>query len=303
MAEEKQFKRNAWLELFRLPNLLTVPGDPLAGFLLAAAAISPVPLLSLVWLPMLASLCLYITGLISNDLADLKEDSRDRPERPLPSGRIHRSSAVAALVFFTLAGLGLAFLSNQKVFVIACLLACTILLYNFSFKTFPVLGPLAMGFCRGTSFAMGAAAASPNVSGNVPVLIAFTGLVLYIACLTLISRRETIRRTIGFIRWLPALSLLAMFIGLFYIFPIVSIRTVVVASIAYFWAIYQGFRLAGIPKIPVVQSSIANLISNLLVVQSSLSFLSGSTAGIVAGIALLLLWTISFYTATKFYMT
>ena len=25
----------AWLQLFRVPNLFTVPGDPLAGFLIA----------------------------------------------------------------------------------------------------------------------------------------------------------------------------------------------------------------------------------------------------------------------------
>jgi hypothetical protein len=33
-------KLTAWLQLLRVPNLFTVPGDPLAGFSLAAVAVN-----------------------------------------------------------------------------------------------------------------------------------------------------------------------------------------------------------------------------------------------------------------------
>ena len=54
-----------WLQLLRAPNLFTVPGDPLAGYLLACyGAVEP-----RVLLPVFASLCFYSSGLLVNDLA------------------------------------------------------------------------------------------------------------------------------------------------------------------------------------------------------------------------------------------
>ena len=42
-----------WLQLFRAPNLFTVPGDPLAGYLLASYGAAE----SLILLPIAACLC------------------------------------------------------------------------------------------------------------------------------------------------------------------------------------------------------------------------------------------------------
>ena len=96
---------HAWLQLVRLPNLFTVPGDPLVGYVLALWTLhgpepTPISLGQALWV-VLASVTLYAGGLISNDLFDLEEDRRDRPERPLPSGRVSvRSALVAAIVMF-----------------------------------------------------------------------------------------------------------------------------------------------------------------------------------------------------------
>ena len=64
-----------WLQLVRAPNLLTVPGDPLAGFLLATFGVLRAQAAFAVG----ASLCLYAAGLLWNDLFDLEEDRRERP--------------------------------------------------------------------------------------------------------------------------------------------------------------------------------------------------------------------------------
>src|SRR5882724_1410928 len=70
-----------WLQLLRAPNLFTVPGDPLAGFLLATGGHLDHRLPMVI----VASLCFYSHGLLLNDLADIREDRRERPTRPLPS--------------------------------------------------------------------------------------------------------------------------------------------------------------------------------------------------------------------------
>ncbi len=60
---------NDWLQLVRLPNLPTVFGDPIAGFLLAAGSTDPDSLLRL-FPAVAAPLFLYISGLILNDCID-----------------------------------------------------------------------------------------------------------------------------------------------------------------------------------------------------------------------------------------
>ena len=98
----------AWMQLFRPPNLLTVPGDPLAGFLLARLAVGGMPVMS-AWPCILASLLLYMAGLLSNDYFDLEEDKKERPDRPLPSGAVNPRAALTVAVILAVLGVGTAF--------------------------------------------------------------------------------------------------------------------------------------------------------------------------------------------------
>ena len=79
----------AWLELCRLPNVFTALADPLAGALLAGASWKNGPGLVLL---MLASGCLYTGGIVLNDWHDIEKDRVERPDRPLPSGRVSGSA-------------------------------------------------------------------------------------------------------------------------------------------------------------------------------------------------------------------
>ena len=88
----------AWLQLFRVPNLLTVPGDPIAGVFLAAAAANAAIPASAMFAAMAVSLLLYGAGLLQNDYFDLPEDRRERPRRPLPSGAVRPVYAIAVAV-------------------------------------------------------------------------------------------------------------------------------------------------------------------------------------------------------------
>jgi len=62
----------AWLRLFRLPNLLTVPGDVLAGFLLTSTITAGAWGKLLLAIP--SSLMLYAAGLLLNDLFDYTQE-------------------------------------------------------------------------------------------------------------------------------------------------------------------------------------------------------------------------------------
>src|SRR6201999_1674051 len=70
------------VKLTRLPSVVTVPGDVLAGAAWAAGPDEDVSVLGLV-----CSSCLaYVAGMALNDWADREEDARERPNRPIPSG-------------------------------------------------------------------------------------------------------------------------------------------------------------------------------------------------------------------------
>ncbi|PAZ17446.1 prenyltransferase [Streptomyces sp. SA15] len=142
----------AWTELLRLPALFTVPGDALAGAAAAAAHPNPRTVLAIC-----SSLCLYEAGMALNDWADRQEDAAERPHRPLPSGRIRPTAALAAACAFTGAGLSLAACAGRPALAVATPLAATVWAYDLALKSTPA-GPLAMAAARGLDLLLGAAA-------------------------------------------------------------------------------------------------------------------------------------------------
>ncbi len=171
-------------QLLRPPNLFTVPGDPLCGALLASQGAwswRVVP-------PVVASLACYCAGLILNDLADLKEDLRDRPGRPLPSGAVSRRAAIALAAVFIAVALAAASLINTILLLLTGLLLVEILWYDFMAKRNAITGPIAMGICRGLSVLLGAAAIAPPP----PLAVgAAAAVALYIGAVTALARNET----------------------------------------------------------------------------------------------------------------
>ena len=78
-----------YLQLLRLPNVFTAIADVLMGFLVTHAVIQP----GEGWiLALLAttSVLLYMAGMVLNDVFDADVDARERPWRPIPSGRVSR---------------------------------------------------------------------------------------------------------------------------------------------------------------------------------------------------------------------
>ena len=177
---------SAWLRLLRLPNLLTVPGDVCAGFLLAPAANGGDWAQLLLAIP--AGVLLYAAGLVLNDLFDYAEDLRERPDRPLPANQISReAAAAAALVFLWIAAFLAAFFDALPV---ALPLILCIIAYDVGLKRRPWLGPAFMGACRAGNLLLGAAAATDGLPATPGPWIGALVLGLYVAAVTRLARRE-----------------------------------------------------------------------------------------------------------------
>jgi 4-hydroxybenzoate polyprenyltransferase len=204
-ALEETSVAHAWLALLRVPNLFTVPGDVVAGFLLARPFAGAAEWSSLALL-VAASLCLYSAGLILNDWWDVEEDKAERPGRPLASGQIAPSTALAVSIILILLALGLAAVVGTGALVVAATLAALVLFYNGVARRVPmlapVLAPVTMGLCRGANLLLGASLIFPGIP--VAAMTAAGILTLYIIALTVAASRETEGSPRGIYRWAPA---------------------------------------------------------------------------------------------------
>ncbi len=186
----------AWLELVRAPNLFTAAADSLAGFWLCSAT------LGFPWqagLMIATSVCLYAGGIVLNDLRDIETDRRERPLRPLPSGRISLSAAralyVVSLVFALVAAVGAGLIPDGSevitiratVFVVACAIAGFVALYDCVLKE-SAIGPVAMGACRALNVLLGMSVAGP-LSWDIR-MAAPLAMFVYVASITAFGRKE-----------------------------------------------------------------------------------------------------------------
>jgi 4-hydroxybenzoate polyprenyltransferase len=285
----------AWLQLVRLPNLFTAAADGAAGFLFTHAVFSPGDALSMSLL-VVASVALYAGGVVLNDLFDYEIDCRERPERPLPSGRISLGAArlagwgllaigiVAAVAVATSAG-------DVRPGLVALALAATIACYDGLLKKTP-LGPPAMGACRGLNLLLGMSlSAAPWRAPHYLIVAAVT---VYVTGITWFARTEAEQSRRGQLS-LAALVILA---GILLLEPLPrwTADTVPLLQLEPArWTLLLtalgaliGFRLIRAiadPSPPLVQTAVRHAILSLIVLDAAICFVTqglGPAAAIVA---------------------
>ncbi len=173
----------AWLQLARISNTPTVVSNTVAGAVLAATAAEA----GTVAVVALAMALFYTAGMILNDVADLEVDRRERPERPLPSGAVSRSAAIAAVASLFVAGEALLLVEGVEPFLAGLGLVALIVLYDAWHKDNP-LSPVLMGACRALVYFVAAFA----VVGGVPTEVgaAAAVLLIYVVGLTQVAKAE-----------------------------------------------------------------------------------------------------------------
>lgn len=284
----------AWLELIRLPNLFTVPGDVLAGACLAAAAglstggLSPLRLA----VAAAAAIAVYAGGLIDNDLVDAAEDARERPARPLPSRRVSVNAARTAMTLLFLVPFLISWTGIMPpTWTLAqALLVAVVMAYNRIKGLVPVLGFLLMGLCRGLNLLAGAALIGMN-DGRLATVMAAVCWTLYVAGITLFASHET-RRAPGTARYLLILPLAGL--GLAGLLPglpgLVSVSLVAAALAGTTGVLEALWQCPPGPDPARVPRTVGRLVRLLIPMQALLCLASPSWAGGVAAAGLLVAW-------------
>lgn len=202
--------------LLRLPNVFTAFADIALG-LCATAALSPQSVGdSFAWkaaLLVIASGCLYMAGMVWNDYFDFEEDKRDRPFRPLPSGRISLRTAFWIGLSLLCVGWSCAALTGRTGALIGLALVVAILAYDARVKR-TKFGPIGMALCRFLNVLLGLSLAD---AATLPIVtrlhLAFT-VGVYIVGVTWFARTEEKRSDPKVLARAALIMLVAALLGL-----------------------------------------------------------------------------------------
>lgn len=180
-----------WARLLRLPNHATAIADVLAGYLVVAGLKTVALPAGLAW-AVGAGWAFYAAGMVLNDVFDVALDREERPERPLPSGRIDlHSAAIVGQGLLALGGLcacAAALVSGSPATaLVGALLTGAIWLYDRHAKSTSA-GPAVMGACRGLNWLLGmTAAGGPHLEAHWLLPL---GIAAYVAGITIYARDE-----------------------------------------------------------------------------------------------------------------
>lgn len=172
-----------YLQLTRPANLVTAIADILAGMAIAQFTFSSFSPAFLV----LSTLGLYGGGVVMNDVFDARLDGVERPERPIPSGKVPLKSAVLLGISLLFFGILMAAMYSVTSGMIAIVVAMLTILYNRVAKHHVFFGPLTMGLCRGGNLILGMSVLPDSIQkwGFIALLP-----ISYIGAITLISQDE-----------------------------------------------------------------------------------------------------------------
>jgi hypothetical protein len=183
-----------YLTLVRFPNLFTLPSNVFAGYFSTLS--NNVIEINIIVFVILVSSCLYAVGVVFNDIADRHVDRRERPNRPIPSGKITQKNAtILALLLITISVLVSSFISTATLTIVLVLIA-TIFLYDFVLKN-SLFGPAAMAATRVLNILLGASLNVSNFIGGESYHVSYrlclvcVSEFIYVSGISALSKYET----------------------------------------------------------------------------------------------------------------
>lgn len=181
------------LALGRVSNLPTVWTNVLTGVVLAGGAMDD----GRAWLLLGALTLFYVAGMYLNDAFDADIDAVERPERPIPDGRVSRATVFTAGFAMLAVAIALLFAAGRVAGtgpwpgVAGLVLAGVIVYYDWHHKSNP-LSPVVMGITRVLAYV--SAALCVVVPPPDVVLVAAVALLCYLIGLTYVAKQETLGR-------------------------------------------------------------------------------------------------------------
>lgn len=281
-----------YFQLCRLPAVFSAIADICCGFALTHRASPPLQPYGVFALLVTASCGLYLAGMVLNDIFDRDIDARERPQRPIPSGRVPLAMAIRLAVVLLLIGNVAAIAAGMTSCIVAILLTICILAYDGGLKNAPI-GPVVMGSCRFLNILLGASAVGGLADVfSVPQLPIAAGMGIYIVGVTIFSRQEAETSS----RWMLSIGIgvinlgLAILLGFLLNVPSPLGQTAVLALAVVIAMIdFRLFGCLGTPTPRRVQATVRTLLMSLVTLNAIIIFHATGTPVLAAGVMVLLL--------------
>ena len=178
------------LELLRWSNCIMAGFAALVGTLIAFLALPDSIHVQLVYEPALVfSVVFLVTGAgnVINDYFDHKIDSINRPDRPIPSGRIKRKTALYIAISLFVVGILLSSLLGLICLFLAAFNSLLLIFYASRFKRMALIGNLVVGCLAGSTFLFGGALEIFNYMGIR------SNVVLFLLAILVTMAREIVK--------------------------------------------------------------------------------------------------------------
>jgi 4-hydroxybenzoate polyprenyltransferase len=237
-----------------------------------------------------ASVCLYAGGVVLNDVFDRRVDAVERPERPIPSGRVSTTAAAGLGAALLLTGIVTAAAASGTSGIVAAGVASFVLLYDARAKRHPIAGPICMGACRGLNLLLGVSVSTPALQGQW--MIGSLSMI-YIAAVTAVSRGEVHggRRETATLALISLAFVLAGLTALAFHSAIGRIPALVLVAVLAYRVVPPYWRVRNDPQPAVIRTAVRTGVLSLVLLDSTIAaayagplFAAGVLAtGLVAG--------------------
>jgi len=108
-----------------------------------------------------------------NDIYDIESDKINKPDRPLPSGKIQIKSAYGLYLLLILVSIVLSFLVSEMALIIVLISILLLFLYSKYLKRISLVGNITVAFLTGLVFIFGGVVVENPAAAIVPALFAF----------------------------------------------------------------------------------------------------------------------------------
>jgi geranylgeranylglycerol-phosphate geranylgeranyltransferase len=150
---------SAFLELMRYKNCIMAGLAAVIGGGIAYSALSAAPGEIILLMPVFITVFLVTgAGNAINDYFDAGIDAVNRPDRPIPSGRLRKGSVYNFSTILFACGILMAYFIGTAPFFIALFNSLLLYFYAFSLKRKVLVGNLSVSYLTGSTFLFGGAA-------------------------------------------------------------------------------------------------------------------------------------------------
>jgi len=292
-----------YLVLVRLPNLFTLPSNILVGIGAISSLAFTFASFTQFLLLVTISVLLYCVGIVLNDLYDFDIDKKERPNRPLPSGKISRRSAIGLVAIFSTLALILSLLVSFSTLVISSILFLAIFGYDKYLKN-TYAGPFTIATARAMNILLGTSVSFRSVDSYSQIVTLTFVLIItfvYVSLIGFISRYEVHGFSDNTKLLLPQaiVAIVISSIILFSLMGFFKLESLIILSLFSFIIIISFSRIYRRDS-GRTQQIVRNMILSIIVLDST--FLTG-IIGIELGLAVLTLMVPLLVLANKMDMT